>query len=88
MGKGSRSGAALRRSVTITPRVLPATKQPERRGLPQHASADRVFSRLIEIGWEHVLERDRERAELEAYDDWAQDREGLEVVRALQRDGL
>ncbi|TMG35935.1 MAG: hypothetical protein E6H94_05070 [Chloroflexi bacterium] len=65
-----------------------AARRPERVGLPKGASAARVYSRVMEIGWRYVLESEIGKDELTAYAAYAKEPEAREAVLALQRAAL
>lgn len=74
-----------RTSVRIPARVLEAPHHPEYVGLPKGASKAKVFERLLEVGWNAVVQRHAAEAELAVYAAYEADAERQRAAEAIQR---
>ena len=83
-----RSRSTYRVSIHIPDRVRAVIGQPELVGLPAGTSAARIYSRLLEYGYDAAVRAVRDGQRLTAAAAYAADPERRRVAPDLQRSGL
>lgn len=87
MSRGKSARPAGRVSVAVREDIrVEAPRHPELLGLPSSASRAKVFERLLERGWQAVLQERRDRRQLDLYAAYARDPERQAVARADQQE--